>query len=63
MQYCSFNNYHFNFVTNGVPGFHPLQQETLTSCIITVQKINGDLFLPISVHEPALQAHALEWSS
>jgi hypothetical protein len=28
-----------------------------------VQKINGDLFLPISVHEPALQAHALEWSS
>lgn len=56
MQYCSIN-YHFNLVTNGVPGFHPLQQEALTSCIIAVQKINGDLFLPISVHDPACVFH------
>jgi hypothetical protein len=64
MLYCSIN-YHFNLVTNGVPGFHPLQQEAFTSCIIAVQKINGDLFLPISVHDPACVsqlAHALEWS-
>lgn len=54
MQHCSII-YH----TNGVPGFHPLQWEAFTSCIITVQKINGDLFLPICVCVcvPAFMAH------
>jgi hypothetical protein len=44
-------------VINGVTGFHPLQRETLTSCITTVQKINVGLFLPICVHVPSFMAH------
>jgi hypothetical protein len=56
MQHCSII-YLFNLVTNGVPGFQPLQQKAFTSCIITVQKINVDLFLPICVHVPAFMAH------
>ena len=56
MQHCSII-YHFNLVTNGGTGFHPLQQETLTFCIITLQKIKGDLFLPICLHVPAFMAH------
>jgi len=56
LQHCSII-YHFNLVTNGVPWFHPLQQEAFTSCIIAVQKVNGDPFLPIFVHMPAFMAH------
>lgn len=56
MQHCSII-YHFNLVTNVVTGFHPLQQETVASCITTVQNINGGLFLPICVHVPSFMAH------